>query len=248
MIVWREKFIAFGIHFAATLAVALIAAALFFFVWFPVPFHEMVGGSKLFMLVVACDLVLGPLISLVIYNSRKSRRELYIDYSIVALVQLAALGYGMYTSFNARPVYVVFAQDRLEVITASEIEDADLEAAKLPEYRKRPLWGPQLVAAFVKPEDHNDALEQAISGRDISVRPKFYVPFESQLARIKTKLQPLDELRTKHAEAARLLAARDDSGLAGVKWLPVKHKKGFWTALIDEQSGKVIDYLAIDPY
>src|SRR5690349_17074460 len=88
MIVWREKFIAFAIHFAVTLAVGLVAAALIFFVWFPDPFQDMVGGSKLFMLVVGCDLALGPLISLVIYDSRKSRRQLYIDYSIVGLVQL----------------------------------------------------------------------------------------------------------------------------------------------------------------
>src|SRR6478752_3738758 len=93
MIRWREKFIAFGIHFLVTLAAAACAAALIFLVWFPAPFQEMVGGTKLFFLVISCDLALGPLISLVIYNSKKSKRELIIDYSLVAAVQLAALIY-----------------------------------------------------------------------------------------------------------------------------------------------------------
>ena len=71
MIVWREKFVATGIHFLVTLTFAAIAAALVFLVWFPDPFQTMIGGTELFLLVVGCDLALGPLISLVIYNSRK---------------------------------------------------------------------------------------------------------------------------------------------------------------------------------
>ena len=77
MIVWREKFVATGIHFLVTLGFAACAAALIFLVWYPDPFETMIGGTELFLLVVGCDLALGPLISLVIYNSRKSRRALH---------------------------------------------------------------------------------------------------------------------------------------------------------------------------
>ena len=61
-----------------------------------------------------CDLALGPLISLVIYNSRKARRKLIIDYTIVGVVQLAALVYGVYIVAGTRPVYVAFSTDRIE--------------------------------------------------------------------------------------------------------------------------------------
>ena len=79
MILWREKFRAFGIHFATTLFVAALAAALIFFVWYPPPYATMVGGLKLFVLVTGIDLALGPLLSLVVYDSRKSRRALVFD-------------------------------------------------------------------------------------------------------------------------------------------------------------------------
>ena len=85
-----------------------IAAALIFLVWFPAPFATMVGGTELFMLVVGCDLVLGPLLSLVIYDPRKTRLALVIDYSIVGAVQLATLIYGVYIVAGTRPVYVAF--------------------------------------------------------------------------------------------------------------------------------------------
>lgn len=251
MIVWREKLIAFAIHFALTLAVGLAAATLIFFVWFPDPFQQMVGGSKLFMLVVGCDLALGPLISLVIYNSRKSRRELYFDYSIVAAIQLVALVYGMATAFSARPIFIVFVGDRLEVVTAREIADEDLEAAKVAAFRTRPLWGPRFAATSVRPEEHNDALEQALAGKDVALRPTFFVSYDGQLEALKAKTQPLGELTIKHADAEPLIAealGNDPAERASVRWLPVKHKSGFWTALIDEATGYPSHYLPLDPY
>jgi hypothetical protein len=33
-----------------------------------------------------------------------------------------------------------------------------------------------------------------------------------------------------------------------VRWLPVRHIKGFWTALIDTQSGRPVAYVPFDPY
>ena len=33
-----------------------------------------------------------------------------------------------------------------------------------------------------------------------------------------------------------------------VRWLPVHHRQGFWTALIDIDDGKPVAYVAFDPY
>ena len=108
MIAWREKIRAMLLHFLVTLVMAAIAAAVIFLVWFPDPFQAMLGGVKFFLLISLCDLVLGPLISLVIYNSRKSRRELVTDYTVVGLVQIAALVYGVFILSGTRPVYITF--------------------------------------------------------------------------------------------------------------------------------------------
>src|SRR4029453_16840544 len=105
-----------------------------FLVWVPAPRATMIGGTELFILVVGCDLALGPLISLVIYNSRKSRRELLIDYSLVGIVQLAAMIYGISILAGTRPVYVAFNQDRLEIVTAREIHPDELAFASEPQY------------------------------------------------------------------------------------------------------------------
>jgi len=251
MIVWREKLVATAIHFLVTLALAACAAALIFLVWFPDPFQTMLGGTELFVLVVGCDLVLGPLISLVIYNSRKSRGKLVFDYTVIGALQLAALAYGVFILAGTRPVYVAFSADRLEVVTARDISDTELAAARDPAYRSLPLTGPQLVSIDVPAADHNDALFQSLAGNEEHMRPRFYVRYEGKLADIRKRAKTVEKLETKLPASKPLVdaaIARLKIPPERVRWLGVHNRKGFWTALIDFDDGKPIAYLDIDPY
>jgi hypothetical protein len=251
MIVWREKFLATGIHFGVTLIFAAIAAALVFLLWFPDPLQTMIGGTQLFVLVVGCDLALGPLISLGIYNSRKSRRALLVDYTVVGAVQIAALVYGVFVLAGTRPVYVAFSKDRLEVVTAREIADEELDAATNPRYRSLPLLGPRFVAISVPAAERSEALFESLKGNEEHERPRFYVAYESQLEQIRARAKPLADLKQRHPESKLLLeAALAEIGIpaARLRWLPVRHRNGFWTALIDIEDGMPKGYVAVDPY
>ena len=250
-IVWRERFLAFAIHFVLTLVLAAGAAALIFIVWFPDPFQTMVGGTKLFELVVICDLVLGPLISLVIYDSTKARWQLIMDYSIVGAIQLAAMIYGVYIVAGTRPVYVAFNQDRIEVVTAREIADREVAAARDPAYADLPFDGPRLVAVRVPAEEQQDALFQSIAGNEEHQRPKFFAPYQAALADIRRHAQPVPALAAKFPAAAPLLevAMRElPIPAERARWLPVHHRQGFWTAIIDDADGRPVAYVAFDPY
>ena len=251
MIAWREKTKAFLIHFTVTLVLAAAAAAIIFGVWFPAPFDRLIGGQELFLLVVGCDLALGPLVSLVIYNSRKSRKELFFDYSIVAIVQLAALGYGVWIVAGSRPVYVAFAKDRLEVTTARDIRPAELAATHDPNYRSLPLTGPRFVAVEVPAKDNNDALFQSLEGNEEAARPKFYVAYESRLDAVRAHARPLAELENSHPkDLTKIAAARAEANIpeARLRWLPLRYHEKFWTVLIDNDTGKPVAYAQLDPY
>lgn len=252
MIVWREKASAFAIHFLVTLALSACAAALVFLIWFPDPFQKMLGGTKLFEVMVACDLGLGPLTSFVIYNSKKSRRELLFDYTVVGTIQLAAFLYGLYAVANIRPVYIAFVKDRLEVVAAAEIDAADL-AKGGERYRTRPKWGPQLVGTQEPqdPQERQKVLFSSLAGKDYSVLPAYYVPYEQVVPQIKHRPLPLSELETRHPEAKPLIAsavAQLHIPAESLIWLPAKHRKGFWTALLDRETGKPVYWLPVDPY
>jgi hypothetical protein len=252
VIAWREKVRAFAVHFLVTLVFSASAAALVFLVWFPDPFQRMLGGTRLFEILVMCDLGLGPLTSFIIYSSKKARRALLFDYTVVGIVQLGAFIYGLNAVANTRPVYVVSVGDRLEVISAGEIDDADLALG--PEgYRQRPKWGPQLVG-IQEPQDlkaRDKALFDALAGKDYSVMPMYYVPYEQTLPEIRRRSLPVSELEKRHPETKPLVsssAAQLHIPVEKLVWLPVKHRSGFWTALLDRDTGRPVYWLPVDPY
>jgi hypothetical protein len=251
VIVWRDKLLAFGIHFIATAVLAAVAAALIFLVWFPAPFGAMIGGAQLFILVVGCDLALGPLMSLVVFNRAKSRRDLVIDYTIIAVVQLGALCYGVWVMAASRPVYIAFSKDRYEVVMAQSVSDADLAEARDPRYARLPLFGPQFVATHVPDAEQQDELFQELAGHETQTRPRYYVPYSSALAEIRQRGGALADLEKRHPEAkAQLDAAAKESGVPveRLRWLPVAARLGFWTVLVDFESGKPVAYVPVDPY
>ena len=251
MINWREKLAAFAIHFVLTALLAAVAAALIFLVWFPDPLQTMVGGTDLFMLVVGCDLVLGPLMSLVIYNSRKSRRKLAIDYGIVGVIQIAALVYGVWVVAGARPVYVAFSKDRIEVVTALEITAAELAAARDPRYGALPWAGPRHVFIDVPASERTDAMFESLVGNEEYKRPRFFVPYEERIPVILGRARKLETLTTKFpATKAGIDAAVQEFDLPPeqLRWLPAHHSKGFWMAVVDAQTGWPVGYLPLDTY
>jgi hypothetical protein len=251
MIAWREKMVATAVHFAVTLVLAGIAAALIFLVWFPDPLQTMIGGTELFMLVVGCDLALGPLMSLVIYNGRKSRRELVVDYSIVGVIQIAALVYGVVILAGTRPVYIAFNSDRFEIVSAFDIPDAELAAAREPQYKTLSWTGPRLVAVSVPDADQQDALFKSVEGLEEHQRPKFFAPISAKLDVIREKSGKIADLESKKPTSKPLMEeaiARLDVPRDRLAWLPVRHRKGFWTALVDTADGKPVAWVDFDPY
>lgn len=250
MIAWREKFRAVSLHFLVTLAMATAAAVIIFFIWYPDPFQTMLGGTRFFILVTVCDLVLGPLTSLIVYNSKKTRRALVFDYTVIGIVQLAAFVYGVMSMANARPVYVAFVKDRFEVVMAEEIADKDLQAAHDP-YRSRPKFGPVLVGTKspTDRDERNALVFAAMEGKDVQNYPRFFVPYEANAEVIKQQARPLDALEKNHPEAQQLVAAeklaipRDK-----VRWLPVRSPKAYWTVLLDADTARVLAYVPVDPW
>jgi hypothetical protein len=250
MILWREKFQAFGWHFLATLALATAAAVIIFFVWYPDPFQAMLGGTKFFLLITTCDLVLGPLTSLIIYNSKKTRRALVFDYTVIGVVQIAAFVYGVMSMANARPVYVAFVKDRFEVVIAEEIADRDLQNAG-DGYRARPKFGPVLVGTQspTDREQRNALILATMEGKDIQNFPRYYVPYAANADAIKERALSLDDLRKTHPDAQQFIAAEKlDVPEQQVRWLPVRSPKGYWTALVDGQTARLLAYIPVDPY
>ena len=119
---WQGRIRASGIHLGISLCIVALAAVLVFGVWYPYPYREISGGRALFLLVAGVDVVMGPLITLIIFNRAKPRRELITDITVVGVLQVAALSYGLWSVFVARPVHLVFEYNRMSVVHAVDVD------------------------------------------------------------------------------------------------------------------------------
>lgn len=241
------------LHLLVTGVVAILVAALVFGIWFPGAFSEMLGGRRLFWLVLGCDLALGPLISLVIYNTQKPRRELIRDYCIVGLLQMGALIYGVSIVVESRPVYMVFVVDRLEVVTAIELEDEELAQARDKRYQSRGWSGPRLISVERpdNPEERSQILFSALDGKDIHLMPKYYRPYSAAIDQVRERVLPVELLISRNPDSEAMIdaAIKKSGGEAEqVRWLPVHSRFGFWVALIDFESAMPLLYLPVNPY
>lgn len=91
-------------------AVLVFCLALIWIRWFLYPnFHFDLNGVWYGLrLVAGVDLVLGPLITLLVFHHAKSLREKILDFTLIGLVQVAALVYGLHTMYQEHPRMLTF--------------------------------------------------------------------------------------------------------------------------------------------
>jgi hypothetical protein len=101
------KLKATGIHLSLSLLVFGYLVYQIYYNWYPQPYFSVDGGWQGIRLIAAVDLVLGPFITFLIFDLRKSRRAIAFDLMIIALIQFGALAYGVYLTYTQRPVAIV---------------------------------------------------------------------------------------------------------------------------------------------
>jgi len=238
-----------AIHLSICAIIGLSVLAWMLLVWYPAPYFEGLGAGKLSMIIIGVDVVIGPLITLIIYNPLK--KSLRFDLAVVALLQLSALVYGVYVVYEARPVYVVFNVDRFDVVAANELDPEERKKVTRPEYQSLPLTGPRIVAAVMPadPKERERILFAAVgAGYDLPNFPQHYVPYAEQTGQVIARSRPLADLAQKRAEAEPQLAALKAGRAKDLGFLPVRARKQDLTAIIDRKTGEVLKVLPIDPW
>lgn len=174
---------------AATTAVVMIS------LWYPGLIGTMAGGKQLFFLVLGVDVVTGPLLTFVIFDDSKPRSELVRDLTVIAIIQVGALVYGLNTVYVARPVAVVHEPGRFRLVTANDVRAGELSQAR-EEYRTLPLTGPLLLGtrAARSGSERFEAVDLALKGFDVGQRPTFWQPYAESRAAALDQARPVSEL------------------------------------------------------
>lgn len=249
---WTFRLRAAAIHLGISVLVASAAAWLVFAVWYPYPYREVSGGRELFTMVVTVDVILGPLMTLIIFNRAKPRRELIRDLAVVALIQLAGLGYGLWSVFIARPVHLVFEFDRFRAVHAVDVPEELLPkaAAGLAEL---PRTGPTLLAVrpFNNQQERIEVTLAALEGWDVAARPELWQPYEAAIERVLAAARPAGALKERFPQQAQEIAvAITATGLPteNIAYLPLVARRSAWTVLLNSKTGQILGYLPLDSF
>lgn len=138
---WKASFI----HLILSLLVIGTVAAYIIYFWYPLPLMHMSKADKLLLMVGGIDLIVGPLLTLLVY--KQGKKTLRMDLTVIAVIQAAFLSLGLYTLYQSRPVFLVATPTRLDMVFANEIDTTRLSKAKIERFKTLSLTKPLLVGA-----------------------------------------------------------------------------------------------------
>jgi hypothetical protein len=216
---------AFGLHLlGSAIALTLVLGGLYLG-WYRWPGWYLTNVAHVALILGCVDLTLGPLVTLLIANPSKPRRELARDIAVIASVQIAALIYGAGTLWQGRPLYYTFSKDRLQMVRASDLDAEEINLGRKQNPSLAPHWYslPRWVWAPLPndPQERNRIVADAVmgSGKDVIQMPRYFKPWEQGQPELRTQLQPVDylpifsrkEKRTLEDRMAQLGLATDQS-------------------------------------
>lgn len=249
---WKSRLRACAIHLACSAVVAAVLVFLITTVWYPSPLFELAQGRHIFLLLIGCDVTLGPVITLIIFNIRKPRRELVRDLAIVVAVQVAAMVYGVSTLLQARPAYIVYNAGQFNVPLANELV-AGTEAAASEQPVGAPWFGPALVGTRLPTEtkESNRLLFSAVAGHgDVFEMPRYFVAYADVKREAASRARAADvlarDLRLDPARVRAAVAGYEGRG-ANVGYLPLVIRQTLAVAAVSLPDGEFLGIAQLPP-
>lgn len=238
-------------HFAISLAIATLVALVIFALWYPGDYKYLAGGRHLFWIIVFVDVVMGPLLTFVVFNTAKLRKELWRDLAIIALLQLGALSYGLYTLFEARPIALVFEVDRFRVVSAADVLKVELAAAPST-YRDLPVTGPWLLGVRTATDggEKIDSIGKALQGFDVGQRPSYWQPYDASRAQVLARSRPVKDLLAQYPSQnvqIQALLKELELPMDGARFLPTNARMAGWVTLL-RSNGDVAGFAPFDGF
>jgi hypothetical protein len=240
----------FFIHLTISASVIGAFVAFIILVWYPPPLAQLEGIFSILLVMAGVDVCAGPLCTLVTASPKKSYGELSRDLSVIGAVQVLALGYALYTTFIARPAFIVYNLGEFEVEHANELTHQQLAKARNPQFAKLPLLGPVYVDAPL-PADPKEAMRIAnsaiLTGIDVKDMPQYYEAWPRPGTDARDKSKTISQLPSKGALRDAVTVMLEKKGLAerDAAFLPIFGRISHGTVVVRKSDLAIV---GIIPY
>ncbi len=236
-------------YVAANFVIAVFAFIVIYFRWYPLGLFTTEGGLQLLTLIVAVDVVIGPLLILIVFVPGK--KGLWFDVAAITTLQLAALAYGLHVLYASRPAYIVFVKDRFAMVRANEMPEQELAKAK--RYNDLPVRGPRIVGAVVPvdPDERARIMFASVGGVDLQHFPQHYVDYDQVRKDVIARAAPIAKLRLLNPRSRDeidgiVAASGRPEGELG--FLPMRSRKRDLAVIVDGRTAEVLRIAALKPW
>ena len=132
-----SKLKASGIHLSLSAVAFGVVLYLILVHWYPPPWFGIDGGWQGVRIMLFVDVVLGPFLTLIIFNPAKSRRALTFDFSLIGLTQVCAFTWGVYAVHAQRPVVIAFFEHSFHSVEERVLPKQSAKLADLKQFDTR---------------------------------------------------------------------------------------------------------------
>ena len=238
---------AFSLHLLSSAMVLTLILGCLYFGWYRWPGWYLTDVTRVVLVMVCVDVVLGPTLTLIIANQKKSRRELARDIGIIVAVQLCALGYGSVSLWSGRPLYYAFSENVLQLVQDYDIDAKEAQLGREQNPTLAPHWYslPRWVWAPLPqdPDERGKIVSAAVSGGDdVISMPRYFKPWAAGVPSLRSQLKKVDDVAYfAKSEKKRLKDKMKAAGMADdrLNTMPLTGRGHPLLAVIDPASLKI---------
>lgn len=181
-------------HLVISLAIALLSLYLVFYIWYPAPIDKAAGVGEIILIMLGIDVTLGPLLTL--FLAKEGKKGLKFDLIVVGLVQLLALGYGLYSVDRGRPIAIAFDINRFELVLKNYVK-TDEHKKMIKQFAEN--QGNHIPIVTVRPaKDEAEYAERMKNELELNImanaNPELYETVEQNIDVIKQVMRPVTDL------------------------------------------------------
>ncbi len=231
----KNRWQAFAVHIGISAVIFFMLAAIIVFVWYPGFLFQTDGGWQGIRLIAGVDFIIGPVLTLIVYKLGKP--SLKMDLTLIGLLQIGCLVYGLWLVFEQKPLAVIYADEHFYTMSEGTFDMNELDIADIPLINdgKKPVW------IFVDiPEEKTThwkvRLEQQLKQGLAHTRTAAYLRYEDNLQRVA-------KLGSTAKEVEEQTRYRPQNSEDSVRYYPLSARYSDGLLGIDTRDGSVVELL-----
>ena len=237
---------AFLTHLSVSGLIFLIIAYLIVYHWYPEFYFSLDGGDRAIITIFFVDVVLGPGLTLIIF--KQGKKSLKFDMSVIVLLQLSALTWGIHSVYNGRTATTVFHQGKFTCISNPESTRINMSLIEQGPSKS------QKLSFLQRPDYIDDLLEFAKEAFTHDSSPVFYYseqirPLDHDVVHrldlYSLDMNALKDENPSYAMLAKTYLDKVDNSIGSYRLIPVNCRYQNKIAVYNIEQLRIVDMLDI---